>query len=59
MSDPTRIATSKKANRDKETLEKRHILALEEIADSLEAIRQDLTSIAHVLPTLKQASQKP
>jgi hypothetical protein len=52
-------ATLRKENRDKEPLEKRHILALEEIADSLEAIRHDIKSIASDLPTLMRASQKP
>jgi hypothetical protein len=57
MSDMRKLAEAKKAIRDKETLEQRHIRALEEIADSLEGIRQDLMGFIHAYPTLNR--QKP
>ena len=55
MSDTAKHPTLKKPHRHQETLEKRQVLALEEIADALEGIQRDLAEIARQLPLLRRS----
>lgn len=50
MSELRRIQEARAAERDDGNEEERRLKALENIADALEGIRQDLTAIASLLP---------
>lgn len=54
MSDLRKIRESKLEEREPKTLERRQILALEDMADAIEGIRQDLAGLVQMLPTLMQ-----
>lgn len=54
MSDLRKIRESKLEEREPKTLARRQILALEDMADAIEGIRQDLAGLVQMLPTLMQ-----
>ena len=52
MSDLRKIRESKLDEREPKTLERRQILALEDMADAIEGIRQDIAGLVQMLPIL-------
>lgn len=51
MSDIAKITASRKAGRDRSSLDWAGIEELRNIADALEGIRQDLTALCHIAGT--------
>jgi ABC-type transporter Mla subunit MlaD len=58
MSDLRRIIADKQATRGQATPEQRQLKALEEISDSLEGIRQDVTALSTALADISRELAK-
>jgi hypothetical protein len=56
VTDVRKITDSRKGEREKSTLEQRQVFALEQIADTLEAIRGDMIGTQHLIAQMARNS---